>query len=60
MLMLARLWNWMKSDERGQGLAEYGLIIILVAGVVVAAMTVFGGSITDLFNRVGTQLSSPG
>jgi len=60
MLMLARLWNWLKSDERGQGLAEYGLIIILVAGVVVGAMLIFGDSITGLFNRVGTQLSSPG
>jgi pilus assembly protein Flp/PilA len=59
MSMLARLWNWLKSDERGQGLAEYGLIIILVAVLVVGAMAIFGDSITGLFTRIGAQLSSP-
>lgn len=57
--MLARLWNWLRSDERGQGLAEYGLIIILVAVIVVGAMAVFGDSIQQLFTRIGSQLSSP-
>ncbi len=59
MLFLAKLWNWIKSDERGQGLAEYGLIIILVAVIVVGAIAVFGDAITGLFGRISTQLSSP-
>jgi len=59
MLLLARLWNYLKSDERGQGLAEYGLIIILIAVAVVGALTVFSDSIEDVFGRITNQLSSP-
>ena len=58
MLVLARLWNWLKS-EKGQGLAEYGLIIVLVALVAAAAITAFGGQISSLFTRITTTLESP-
>jgi pilus assembly protein Flp/PilA len=58
MSMLARLWNWIKSEE-GQGLAEYGLIVILIAVLVVAAMAIFSPAITGLFGRVASQLSNP-
>ena len=58
MLVLARLWNWIKS-EKGQGLAEYGLIIVLVALVAAAAITAFGEQILRLFGRITSQLSSP-
>jgi len=59
MLMMARLWNWFKSDERGQGLAEYGLILVLVALAVVVALTAFGDQIAALLGRVSTELSAP-
>lgn len=58
MSMLARLWTWLR-DEKGQGLAEYGLIVILIAVLVVAAMAIFSPAITGLFNRVASQLSNP-
>lgn len=59
MLLMAKIWNWFKSDERGQGLAEYGLIIILIAVIVVGAIAVFGDAISGLFGRVADQLSNP-
>ena len=59
MLTLARLWNWLHSDERGQGLAEYGLIIVLVAVVLVGALTIFGSSIQSVFSRISGTLSTP-
>ena len=59
MLMMARLWNWFKSDERGQGLAEYGLILVLVALAVVVALTAFGDQIAALLGRVSNDLSAP-
>jgi pilus assembly protein Flp/PilA len=58
MLTLTRLWNWLHSDERGQGLAEYGLIIVLVAVVLVGALTLFGDSIKSVFGRISSTLSS--
>jgi len=59
MLMMARLWNWFKSDERGQGLAEYGLILVLVALAVVVALTAFGDQIAALLGKVSNELSAP-
>ena len=59
MLMMARLWNWFKSDERGQGLAEYGLILVLVALAVVVALTAFGDQIAALLGQVSNELSAP-
>ena len=57
MLMLAQLWNWLKSDERGQGLAEYGLIILLVALAAVVAITALGGQLATLFNTITGALT---
>lgn len=59
MLIMARLWNWFKSDERGQGLAEYGLILVLVALAVVVALTAFGDQIAALLGKVSNELSAP-
>lgn len=38
--------------ERGQGLAEYGLIITLIALVCVLAISAIGGSLSDMYNTV--------
>lgn len=38
--------------ERGQGLAEYGLIITLIALVCVLAMITIGDSLSDMYNTV--------
>ena len=35
--------------ERGQGLAEYSLMLALVAVVAIGALTVFGQDVRDLF-----------
>lgn len=34
-----------KQDEEGQGLAEYGLILALIAVVCIGALTTLGGAI---------------
>jgi len=44
------------KDENGQGMVEYGLIIALIAVVVIAALTVLGPAIRDLFNDVNGYL----
>jgi pilus assembly protein Flp/PilA len=38
--------------EKGQGLIEYALIIILVAMVVLMMFTVFGPSVGNVFSNV--------
>lgn len=38
--------------EEGQGLLEYGLVIILVAIVVVAVLLILGPRVGDMFSTV--------
>ena len=42
--------------ERGQGLVEYALILVLVAVVVIAALTLLGDTIDGLFSDLSTAL----
>ena len=44
--------------EAGQGLVEYALIIILIAMVVVLAMSYIGPTIGNVFNNIGATLGS--
>lgn len=43
-------------DETGQGLAEYGLILALIAVVAVAALTGLGGAIVSELSKVTSDL----
>ncbi len=38
--------------ERGQGLVEYGLILVFVAVVVFAALALLGPTVGNLYSRV--------
>ncbi len=40
------------KKERGQGLVEYALILLLVVIVLVILVTVFGGQVGNLFSRI--------
>jgi pilus assembly protein Flp/PilA len=42
--------------EEGQTLAEYALILALIAVVVIGAVIFLGGQIQDLFDRVGSNI----
>jgi len=41
--------NWIKNEESGQGMVEYGLIIGLIAAVIIVALGVLGPKITAMF-----------
>jgi pilus assembly protein Flp/PilA len=44
--------------ERGQGLVEYALILVLVAIVVIAVLMVLGPIIGNVFSSINKSLSS--
>jgi pilus assembly protein Flp/PilA len=46
----------LKHGEKGQGMAEYGLILALVAVVVIGALTALGGGIGAKMNAVTAAL----
>lgn len=44
------------KKEKGQGLVEYALILVLVAIVVIAALTILGPIIGNVFTKINTGL----
>lgn len=50
--------NWLKNEESGQGMVEYGLIIVVVALVVVVALATLGKNLSGLFTGISTDAST--
>ena len=50
-------WRTLRSDDSGQGLVEYALIIAFIAVVVIVAMVFLRTQIQGIFSRVGNSLS---
>ncbi len=44
--------------EKGQGLVEYALILVLVAIVVIAALMILGPMIGNVFSQINSSLGS--
>jgi pilus assembly protein Flp/PilA len=43
-------------QEKGQGMVEYALIIVLIAIVVIVVLGLLGGQISTVFNEITTAL----
>lgn len=46
------------TNEEGQGLVEYALILVLVAIVVIAALSLLGGEVNNIFGDVSNTLQN--
>ncbi|MDX1623560.1 MAG: Flp family type IVb pilin [Gemmatimonadota bacterium] len=53
---MVTFWNALLNDESGQDLAEYALLIALIAIVVIAAVTLLGTNISGVFDSIATTL----
>jgi len=54
--LITKLSAAVRSDEEGQGLAEYALILALIAIVVIAAVIFLGGQINTIMSNVGESI----
>jgi pilus assembly protein Flp/PilA len=45
-----------RRDSKGQGLAEYALILALIAIVVIGAVIFLGGQINTIMSKVGKSI----
>lgn len=45
------------AKEEGQGLVEYALILVLIAVVVIGALTLLGQNISTLFNNLAGTIN---
>jgi pilus assembly protein Flp/PilA len=50
--LIARL-----RDERGQGMVEYGLILVLIAVVVIIILSVVGNQVNNVFSNVSNGMN---
>ena len=56
MSFLTALIDLFRSDEEGQGLAEYALILALIAIVAIVALIFLGGQVSDILSVVGESI----
>jgi len=56
-LMLRRLVRSMKGDE-GQGLAEYALILALIAVVAIVSLVFLGTAVSTLLSMIGHSVQT--
>jgi Flp pilus assembly pilin Flp len=52
----SKLLDRTRDDEKGQGLAEYALILAFIAVVAIAALVFLGSDISSLLSVVATSL----
>ena len=45
-----------RQQKRGQAMAEYGLILALVAVVAIAAWTALGSDVSTVINSIASEL----
>jgi pilus assembly protein Flp/PilA len=55
---MKEFWQAFLSDDTGQGLVEYALIIALVAVGLIAILLVLRNSIGNVFNNASTVLNN--
>jgi len=54
--MVEFVHSLISRDERGQGLAEYALILALIAVLAILALTFLGAQINQILSDVGTAI----
>ena len=59
LFLHAKIWlaGLGMPEEEGQGLVEYALILVLIAIVVILALTFLGEQIEAIFNEIGGELN---
>ena len=55
---IARILRYFHRDEDGQGLAEYALILALIAVIAIVALLFLGSQISDKLSTIGGTLKS--
>jgi len=58
VLLVRRLISRDRRDEAGQGLAEYALILSLIAIIAIAALLFLGDQISTILSTVGSTINS--
>ncbi|HLQ53731.1 MAG TPA: Flp family type IVb pilin [Streptosporangiaceae bacterium] len=52
------LTDRLRRDDRGATAVEYGLIVALIAGVIIVAVTALGANISTVFTDVAAKIAA--
>jgi Flp pilus assembly pilin Flp len=55
---LGRIVRRFTRDDHGATTAEYGIIIVVVAGIAIFVMTTLNGSLRNLYSSFGSKLET--
>lgn len=55
---MRKLYDMVISEESGQGMVEYGLIIALIAVALIGGLSAMSGSIKDVFGEIQTAIDA--
>jgi len=50
------LLSFFAKDEKGQGLVEYALILVLIAVVVIGVLTILGSNVSSTFQAINSTI----
>ncbi len=53
---LKALAAWLERDDRGQGLAEYALILALIALIAISALAFMGTQLSNELSEIGSSI----
>jgi pilus assembly protein Flp/PilA len=56
MSVLHALISSFRREEKGQGLAEYALILALIAIIAIVALIFLGGQVSSILSNVGNSI----
>ncbi len=56
MVSIRNAWEHLFRADRGQGLAEYALILALIAIVAIVSLIFLGGQISTILSSVSSQM----
>jgi len=57
---MTKLFARFAKDESGATAIEYGLIAALIAVMIIGALQLLGGSISEKFTEIGTEIKNAG
>ncbi len=56
MAFVSGIKTRLSNEEKGATAVEYGIMVALIAVVIIAAVTLFGGNLATMFNNVAGKI----
>ena len=57
---MEKILNWLKNEESGQGMVEYGLIIGVVAVILITSLVILRNQIKGIFEGIQNAITAAG